>query len=67
MNTIECFNDAVINNMDMVGGSKEKAQMFVLFSMLSDIQEQIHMKMNNDAIHSINEIKKIIYAMEKEQ
>jgi hypothetical protein len=67
MNMIERFNDAVINNMDMVGGSKEKSQLYVLFSMLSDVQEQIHMKMDRDAIQSINDIKFLMYNIEKEK
>ena len=67
MNMVERFNDAVINNMDMVGGSKEKSQLRVLFSMLSDVQEQIHMKMNRDAIQSINDIKFLMYNIEKEK
>jgi len=67
MNMIERFNDAVINNMDMVGGSKEKSQMYVLFSMLSDVQEQINMKMNGDAIQSINDIKFLMCNIRKEQ
>ena len=66
MNMIERFNDAVINNMDMVGGSKEKSQLRVLFSMLSDVQEQIDMKMDRDAIQSINDIKFLMYNIEKE-
>ena len=67
MNMVERFNDAVTNNMDMVGGSKEKSQLRVLFSMLSDVQEQIHMKMNRDAIQSINDIKFLMYNIEKEK
>lgn len=66
MNMVERFNDAVTNNMDMVGGSKEKSQLRVLFSMLSDVQEQIHMKMNRDAIQSINDIKFLMHNIEKE-
>jgi len=67
MNIIECFNDAVINNMDLEGGSRDKTQLRVLFSMLSDVQEQIDMKMNRDAIHSINQIKEILHAIKKEK
>jgi len=66
MNMVERFNDAVTNNMDMVGGSKEKSQLRVLFSMLSDVQEQIHMKMNREAINNINDIKFLMYSIEKE-
>ena len=67
MNMVERFNDAVINNMDEAGGSKEKSQLRVLFSMLSDVQEQIDMKMNRDAIQSINDIKFLMYNIEKEK
>ena len=67
MNMIERFNDAVTNNMDLVGGSKEKSQFRVLFSMLSDVQEQIDMKMDRDAIQSINDIKFLMYNIQKEQ